>query len=196
MVIDRTPISDSGLVHLKGLTQLNRLYLGGSSEFTANGVADLQKALPNCRVQASVVLPTTHRRPGSAAPNRRAEMGSKNHYVSEAAFRENTANQSTMTPQTLEQLRKYGVTDASQLALEFFFYTDTETKAAALAKALSVEGYSVKHGASASDVVITGWTTKMSMDELTIVEWTTRMCKLGFDHDCEFDGWGTNPNQD
>ena len=104
-----------------------------------------------------------------------------------------------MTPQTLQQLRKHGVTDDSRLALEFFFYTDTETKAAALAKALSTKGYSVKHRPSASDDktrVITGWTTKMHMDEQTVVIWTRRMCKLGFDHDCDFDGWGTNPNQD
>jgi len=121
------------------------------------------------------------------------------HYLSEAAFRENMATQARMTPRTLEQLRKHGVTDDSQLALEFFFYTDTETKAAALANTLAAEGYSVKHGASASDdetLVITGWSTKMTMDELTVVDWTKRMCRLGFDHDCDFDGWGTKPNQD
>ena len=42
-------ITDAGLVHLKGLTDLQKLNLGGT-EITAAGIADLQKALPNCKI--------------------------------------------------------------------------------------------------------------------------------------------------
>ncbi len=120
-------------------------------------------------------------------------------FVTESAFRKNLVSQSRMTPQTLEQLRDYGVTDDSKLALEFFFYTDTAAKASALATLLSTEGYLVEHGPSASDettLVVTGWTTRMRMDEKTVTAWTERMCRIGFEHDCQFDGWGTNPDQD
>ena len=39
----------AGLVHLKGLTKLQRLKLGGT-KVTDAGVADLQKALSNCKI--------------------------------------------------------------------------------------------------------------------------------------------------
>ena len=40
-------ITDAGLVHLKGMTNLQDLALGGAN-ITESGVAELQKALPNC----------------------------------------------------------------------------------------------------------------------------------------------------
>ena len=43
-------ITDAGLVHLKGLTNLRTLYLYGT-QITDADIADLKKALPNCRVR-------------------------------------------------------------------------------------------------------------------------------------------------
>jgi len=31
----------------------------------------------------------------------------------------------------------------------------------------------------------------MGMDDQTVLDWTGQMCDLSFQHDCEFDGWGT-----
>ena len=45
-------ITDAGLVHLKGLTKLKTLYLN-DTQVTDPGVAELQKALPKCRIQLS-----------------------------------------------------------------------------------------------------------------------------------------------
>ena len=101
-----------------------------------------------------------------------------------------------MAPQTLEQLRSLGVTDKSRLKLEFFFFTNSDQKAAALAEVLKKRGYEVQHGASGDPerpFLITGWTDKMALDDATVVAWTREMCQLGFDSDCGFDGWGTNP---
>ncbi len=119
-------------------------------------------------------------------------------YVSEAAFRENLAKQTTMSPQTVAQLRKHGVTDQASLKLEFFFYTDKDGKGQALAKALQELRYQVECGPAAGDsrlVLLTGWTTPIKMSEGSVVEWTEKMCRLGYEHDCKFDGWGTNPGQ-
>jgi hypothetical protein len=119
-------------------------------------------------------------------------------YVSEKTFRKNVAKQTEMSPQTLRVLREHGVEESRELSLEFFFYTDSEEKACALAQRLGQLEYSVEGGPSAHDsktFVITGWTTKMRMDETTVTEWTRKMCELGYEHDCEFDGWGTNPEQ-
>jgi len=44
-----TAVTDAGLDHLKALPQLGYLNLGGT-RVTAVGVAELQKALPNCRI--------------------------------------------------------------------------------------------------------------------------------------------------
>ena len=42
-------VTDAGLVHLKGLTSLQSLSLY-RSQVTDAGVAELQKALPNCKI--------------------------------------------------------------------------------------------------------------------------------------------------
>ena len=45
-----TKVSDAGLEHLKGLTQLQQLDLNGT-KVTDAGVKKLQQALPNCRIE-------------------------------------------------------------------------------------------------------------------------------------------------
>ena len=119
-------------------------------------------------------------------------------YVSDEAFQNNLTRQVSMAPVTMTQLRKHGVTDATSLKLEFFFYTNEASKAALLAASLGARGYSVKHGRSAHDKsiqIITGWTGKMQMSDSVVTAWTKAMCELGFANDCNFDGWGTNPKQ-
>jgi regulator of RNase E activity RraB len=94
-----------------------------------------------------------------------------------------------------QQLRKYNVTPDKRRKLEFFFYTDKVEKAAALAAELANRNYEVRHGPSATDAkvqLITGWTAEMPMSDSIVLGWTKEMCTLGFRHDCEFDGWGTN----
>ena len=55
---------------------------------------------------------------------RKPEDGDGRFQTDEAAA-ENRTRQLAMTPQTVSQLRQYGVTDQSQLKLEYFFYTNT-----------------------------------------------------------------------
>jgi hypothetical protein len=120
-------------------------------------------------------------------------------FVSETAFANNRNKQSDRTPQTLEQLRKIDVTEEKELALEYFFYTNSEAKAKELAAELDRLNYKVNFGVSAGDkklFVITGWTTKMKMADEVVKSWTIKMCDLGYQFDCEFDGWGTSPDQD
>ncbi len=119
-------------------------------------------------------------------------------FVSEEAFESNLARQASMCSQVLNVLREHGITEQAQLKLEYFFYTDSGHKASALAEALQQKGYSAEHRPSADGsgtLVITGWTTKMPTDETTVVAWTKAMCRLGFEHDCEFDGWDTSLEQ-
>ena len=120
-------------------------------------------------------------------------------FVSEKAFSENCENQILMTPQTLSQLRELNVTEDKELKLEFFFYTNTADKAEQLALEIQKLNYSVQHGISAGDknlYIITGWTDKMKMSNEVVKQWAKQMCELGYKFDCEFDGWGTEPDQD
>ena len=103
-----------------------------------------------------------------------------------------------MTPQTMAQLRSFGVTGQTRLKLEYFFYTNSEEKAEALAETLAGMGYDGGYSVSSEDdslFLINGWTSPISMDDPTVTDWTARMCDLGQEHDCEFDGWGTEPDQ-
>lgn len=126
------------------------------------------------------------------------KSASDGRFQSEAAHAKSRALQLTMTPKTVAQLRNYGVTDESHLKLEYFFYTNTKEKAAALTQKLADLGYtgSYKHSASnKKQFVITGWTSPIKMDDNTVLDWTSHMCDIGHEHDCGFDGWGTNPKQ-
>ena len=116
-------------------------------------------------------------------------------FVSEDAFRKNLASQLAMSPRTLESLRGCGVKSSDLRRLEFFFYTDAETKAAALASALAAIGYSAEYGLPQGDddrYLVTGWTSPVRMDKEEVLTWTKAMCEAGYEQDCDFDGWGTN----
>ena len=50
-------MTDAGLQHLKGLTNLQTLELD-NTQVTATGLTDLRKALPDCQIEyAGTVLP-------------------------------------------------------------------------------------------------------------------------------------------
>ena len=49
LYLSGTKVTDTGLVHLKGMTNLEKLILY-DAKVTDAGVADLQKALPNCKI--------------------------------------------------------------------------------------------------------------------------------------------------
>ena len=108
--------------------------------------------------------------------------------------------QKEMNSKTLEQLSTLGVNESSRLCVEFFFYTKYADKASNLAIDLSKLGYKIETvDRSAGDkrlYVISGWTTKIKMDSESLTDWTSQMYKLGCEHDCDFDGWGTFPDQD
>ena len=126
------------------------------------------------------------------------QNGERDRFQSYEAQIQNRARQLAMAPHTLAELRKYGVTDHTQLKLEYFFYTNGSEKAEALAQKLMGLGYEGGFDHSASDrkqFVVTGWTRRMRMDEETVLEWTGLMSDLAYEFDCEFDGWGTNPQQ-
>lgn len=120
-------------------------------------------------------------------------------FVTEKQFVSNADKQVELAPQTLKQLREYGVTNDKALKLEFFFYSNTIDKVQELSDELRRMSYEVQFGQSQGDkklFISTGWTARMKMDDGTVSSWTKEMCALGYKFDCEFDGWGTTPEQE
>jgi hypothetical protein len=127
------------------------------------------------------------------------KKGKSGQFVTESEYRNNTDIQLKLAPKTLGHLRGIGVDPEKKLKLEYFFYTNTVEKAAQFANHLQNMNYTADFGESASDktrFIVKGWTTDMPMDDTTVQAWTKQMCELGFTFDCEFDGWGTTPDQD
>lgn len=119
-------------------------------------------------------------------------------FISEEQNKDNLASQLNMSPQTVEQLRDLGINEDRELKLEYFFYTNSPEKAEALSKELSGMGYGSEFGQAAHDKriqIVTGWSSPLKMTTAKVLEWTESMCHAGFKHDCEFDGWGTTPEQ-
>ena len=115
-------------------------------------------------------------------------------FISQADFEQNLAIQLSLTPKTLAELHRHGITTEDERPLEFFFYTDSLTKARKLADELSKLGYSAKYTESVGDsdeYIVRGWTIPILMSEDAVLEWTENMCRIGFNMDAEFDGWGT-----
>lgn len=120
-------------------------------------------------------------------------------FVTESQFKSNSKKQVELAPQTLKQLRNLGVTDYKELKLEFFFYSNSIDKVEKLSDELSKLNYEVQFGQSQGDKTLfisTGWTVKMKMDDDTVMTWTKDMCEIGYKYDCDFDGWGTTPDQE
>ncbi|HJW74783.1 MAG TPA: ribonuclease E inhibitor RraB, partial [Thermoleophilia bacterium] len=83
-------------------------------------------------------------------------------FWSEAAYALGVADQLDDVQRVLQKLHESGVESDDQRRLEFFFYTDTEPKAAGLAAALGKMSYEVRpHPSPHSEGLqtVTGWTT-------------------------------------
>jgi hypothetical protein len=119
-------------------------------------------------------------------------------FVTEVAFLQNRGKQTSLVPQTLAQLRQHGVTEETELPLEFYFYTDAEPKAAKLTAALKEKGYAAEHKPAPHNRhlrVIAGSASPMKMQDRVVIAWAREMCELGYASDCEFDGWAAKLKQ-
>ena len=122
------------------------------------------------------------------------KLFNKKRYVSEQSLKWSLNNQFKMNLKTLEMLQKLGITNECRLKLQFFYCTNRSTKARKLVNALEDLNYqveSVDKAAGDQTWIISGWTNEIKMDPKTVTNWTSLMKHLGYEYDCEFDGWGT-----
>lgn len=92
-------------------------------------------------------------------------------------------------------MKDYGGKPNPVQGVEFFFYSDEEAKANNLAIELNKLGYTVydvhppeQEGKNWS---IIGCIPPVPMGGNKFDKWTEQMIQLGYECDCQFDGWGT-----
>ena len=120
-----------------------------------------------------------------------------NRYITQSKMVENMEEQVKMCRETLGQLYQLNLTPKDKLKLEFFFYTDEKSQAELLASELTALGYRAKSrlATNGNEYVVNGWTVPIQLEQGQLESWVKQMCELGYKHECEFDGWGTDPTQ-
>ena len=109
------------------------------------------------------------------------------------------AHQLELNRVTWKTLQGHGVTEETELRLDFFYFAPGQHEAEALAGATrartdyDVEAGSFKQGLLGRKTwTVNGTTQTAPVSLATLDEWVTRMVEWGNAHSCEFDGWGTH----
>lgn len=107
------------------------------------------------------------------------------------------AHQLEMNRVTWAQLQEHGVTEQTELRLDFAYVAPGQHQAEALAGAIrtrtdyDVEAGSVKQGLFGQKTwEVNGRTQPAAVSLAALDEWVTRMVEWGDAHSCVFDGWG------
>ncbi len=107
------------------------------------------------------------------------------------------AHQLEMNRVTWAELQKHGVTEETELRLDFSYFAPGEHQAHALARAIRARtDYDVEAGSFEQGLfgrttwTVNGTTQPASVSLAALDEWVTRMVEWGNAHSCEFDGWG------
>ena len=103
------------------------------------------------------------------------------------------SHQLEMTPQTWKQLQSHGVTDKTEIVLEFLYYAPTQDSAKACQAFL--ENYDVVIKPESDDSedtlwLVTGKSGPTNVNEEILLQWVEYMVAAGWDNHCIFDGWG------
>jgi Regulator of ribonuclease activity B len=116
----------------------------------------------------------------------------KERFVSTLELEQNKLYQNDMTLKMLSELEKQGITNKNVLKLEFYFRTNSIAKAESLSDELKKINYTTHFNRNSENnisILITGWTDEIPINEKTVQQWTIKMCDIGFQADCDFEGW-------
>jgi len=110
-------------------------------------------------------------------------------------FQENLANQLEMNKKTFAKLVANGLTPETEVRLEFYYVAESELSATELSGLLSSEtDYEVAvvpPNESESTWLVTGNTNPTVLSLEILDQWVDWMVTAGKEHNCQFDGWGT-----
>ena len=111
------------------------------------------------------------------------------------AYRRLLAKQLVMNEETWAALQKQGVTERTELRLDFSYAPSSKANAAALAKLLKEKtDYEVRTehaGLLNRKQAVSGTTRATTISKVILDQWVDWMVTAGIQCGCEFDGWGT-----
>jgi len=98
----------------------------------------------------------------------------------------------TWNEQTWGRLQELGVTEATELELDFFYIAPSESEARALEQVLAEEtDYRILVSAGDSGSwSVSGSTMPTAVSQEILDQWVKWMITAGLHQDCDFDGWG------
>lgn len=115
----------------------------------------------------------------------------------EEAARQALAQQLAMNQRSWQALQEHGVTEDSELRLDFFYVAPGEREAEELREFLQREtDYDVRVDSSGGGFTrkkswtVSGTTQPAQVSLDILDQWVGWMVAAGFERDCEFDGWG------
>lgn len=116
--------------------------------------------------------------------------------MSQTKYEEILATQLAMNRQTWAALQKHGVTEESQLQLEFSYNAPSREAAEAMVALIQEQtDYDVRAESSGSFLRrkwrVEGTTQKTAASAEILDQWVTWMVTAGKERSCDFDGWGT-----
>ena len=111
-------------------------------------------------------------------------------------YRRLLAKQLTMNAETWRTLQSYGVSEATELRLDFSFAAPAESHAIALKGVLEEHtDYEVEvrseGGMFRKRWLVVGATQPTAVSPAMLDQWVDWMVTAGLHQNCEFDGWGT-----
>jgi hypothetical protein len=117
--------------------------------------------------------------------------------VSDARYEEILAKQLAMNRATWTALQKHGVTEQTQLCLDFSYDAPSRDAADALCALIREQtDYDVRVESQSSllrrKCRVEGTTQKTSISPEVLDQWVTWMVAAGRERACAFDGWGTS----
>lgn len=96
-----------------------------------------------------------------------------------------------LTRATWARLQEHGVSDGSELRLEFFYEAPTNARANELMRFLTQEtDYEVRVTADEDQWMLRGRTRPAALSLIIVEQWVDWMLTAGLSFDCLFDGWG------
>jgi hypothetical protein len=108
----------------------------------------------------------------------------------------NLVTQLSSNPQTWQVLLDNGVTEETELEVEFLYYAPTKDKAELLKATLGEYGYSVSIKSSGTLLkrqwLVEGKTTPTTLTLAKLNQWVKWMVVAGEEYSSDFDGWGVS----
>jgi hypothetical protein len=112
--------------------------------------------------------------------------------MTESRYQAMLEHQCAMNKVTRERLQAHGVTNDSELRLDFFYVAPNDTAAKSLKALLEDQtDYDVVAKSSDDSWSVTGRTQPTTISPEILDQWVDWMITAGLEHQCEFDGWGT-----